>query len=296
MEVLKNCPACNSGNHHDYLNCKDHFLSGETFTIQECKDCGLLFTNPRPEADKLGSYYQSTEYISHSNSRKGLFNGIYQLVRKYTLSKKYSMIRELTQGRSIMDIGCATGEFLAMMKKNGWEVLGIEPDEKTRKQAEKLHSLPVFPEAHLNSLKDSSFDVISMWHVLEHVSDLRARMNDVQRLLKPGGILIIAVPNPESWDAHYYKTYWAAYDVPRHLYHFTKKSMDNLLSHFSFSVKKIVPMKFDSYYVSLLSEKYKGQKMKWISGLWNGYWSNCKARGKNNHSSLIFVVEKGRLN
>lgn len=292
MEELSFCPVCNSQSFSLYMNCQDHFLTGETFNIMECTNCGFRFTNPRPEYKELGRYYQSTAYISHSNTRKGLFNWIYQKVRKYTLAQKYRMISSLSAGSSILDIGCATGEFLAYMKKKSWITTGIEPDENARKMAVDNHQLHVFPESHINTLEEDSFDVITLWHVLEHVSDLKGRMQDLQRLLKPGGIILIAVPNSDSFDATHYKSNWAAYDVPRHLYHFTKESIEKLLKNYGFKLSKIFPMKFDAYYVSILSEKYGKNKLRWILGFWNGLCSNWRAKSKNNYSSLIFVVEK----
>jgi len=292
MESLKSCPVCQAASFSPVLSCKDHFLSLEVFEIAQCSHCGLRFTNPRPFADELGKYYQSTEYISHSNSKKGLFNSIYQLVRSYTLSRKYKLISQHARGTRILDIGCATGEFLHFMKTKGWETRGIEPDEAARKQAVLNYQLEVDNEKHLQSLDSESFDVITMWHVLEHVSDLQLRMKDLNRLLKPGGLLVIAVPNPDSGDAKTYGPFWAGYDVPRHLYHFTRESMSNLLGQHSFTLRKILPMKWDAFYVSLLSEKYRHGKMRWIPGIWNGFCSNRAAAKNSQYSSLIYLCGK----
>jgi len=291
MEVLKNCPVCGSQKFDPFISGKDFFLTGESFSILKCHDCGFRFTNPRPKAEDLGSYYESSEYISHSDSRKGLFASVYQMVRKYTLSRKLSLISKFQPKGKILDIGCATGQFLNYMVENGWNVTGIEPDEKTRSRAVSEYGLEVFPEEQLNILDKSSFDVITMWHVLEHVSDLNKRMEQLRNLLKPQGTLIIAVPNCDAYDAKKYGEFWAGYDLPRHLYHFTKSDIKLLLENHGFTIVNILPMKFDAFYVSLLSEKYKSGKMRWLPALWNGFWSNMKSGQKNGHSSLIYVIK-----
>jgi SAM-dependent methyltransferase len=291
MEVLKNCPICGSEKQNHFISGKDYFLTGESFEIVQCAKCGFRFTNPRPEADDLGKYYQSSEYISHSDTRKGIFAAIYQQVRKYTLGRKYAMISKFQPKGEILDIGCATGQFLYYMSQKGWKSTGIEPDEKTRNHAISEFGLEVFPEEQLNLFPKESFDVITMWHVLEHVSDLNGRMAQLNKSLKPSGTLIIALPNCEAWDAKKYGTFWAGYDLPRHLYHFTKPDVKLLLENFGFTIVNILPMKFDSYYVSLLSEKYESGKMRWLPAIWTGFMSNMKSGQKNGHSSLIYVAK-----
>lgn len=291
MEVLKNCPICGSEKQDRFISGKDYFLTGELFEIVQCGKCGFRFTNPRPEADDLGKYYQSSNYISHSDSRKGIFAAIYQQVRKYTLGRKYAMISKYQPKGEILDIGCATGQFLHFMTQHGWKSTGIEPDEKTRNHAISEFGLDVFPEDKLNTLPNDSFDVITMWHVLEHVADLNGRIAQLKKLLKPSGTLIIALPNCEAWDAKKYGTFWAGYDLPRHLYHFTKSDVKLLLENFGFTIVNILPMKFDSFYVSLLSEKYMSGNMRWMPAIWNGFVSNMKSGQKNGHSSLIYVAK-----
>jgi 2-polyprenyl-3-methyl-5-hydroxy-6-metoxy-1,4-benzoquinol methylase len=291
MELLKNCPVCGSEEFDLFISGKDYFLSGESFEIVKCHNCGFRFTNPRPGAKELGKYYQSTEYISHSDSRKGLLATVYQQVRKYTLSQKLSLISKLQEKGEILDIGCATGQFLHFMAEHGWKTTGIEPDEKTRAHAIIEFGLQVFPEEKLNSFRNASFDVITMWHVLEHVSALNERMEQLKKLLKPQGNLIIAVPNCDAYDAETYGAFWAGYDLPRHLYHFTKQDMELLMAKYGFTIVKILPMKFDAYYVSLLSEKYRYGKTRWFQALWNGFWSNCKSKQNNGYSSLIYVIK-----
>jgi len=292
MEILKNCPVCGSQTFDLFLSGKDYFLTGESFNIVKCRECGFRFTNPRPQANALGRYYESPEYISHSDSKKGLFASVYQQMRKYTLFQKYTLITKLQQKGEILDIGCATGQFLNYMAKHGWKCTGIEPDEKTRSHAISEYGLQVFAEGQLDLFEKSSFDVITMWHVLEHVSDLNARLMQLNKLLKPLGSLLVAVPNCDAYDAKKYGKFWAGYDLPRHLYHFTKSDVKLLMEKHGFTIVNILPMKFDAFYVSLLSEKYKSGKMRWIPAIWNGFWSNLKSKGENGHSSLIYVIKK----
>ena len=291
MEVLKNCPVCGAQKFDPFISGKDYFLTGEAFDIVKCHACGFRFTNPRPRAEDLGRYYESSDYISHSDTRKGFFASIYQMVRKYTLSRKLALISKFQQKGKILDIGCATGQFLNYMSEHGWNTTGIEPDEKTRSRAISDFGLEVFPQEQLNVFDKSSFDVITMWHVLEHVADLDERMLQLKNLLKPDGTIIIAVPNCNAYDAKKYGKFWAGYDLPRHLSHFTKEDVRLLLEKYGFTIVNILPMRFDAFYVSLLSEKYKSGKMRWMPALWNGFWSNLKSGQKNGHSSLIYVAK-----
>jgi 2-polyprenyl-3-methyl-5-hydroxy-6-metoxy-1,4-benzoquinol methylase len=293
MELLSNCPVCNNNKFSEFLQCKDHFLSKETFFILKCENCGLLFTNPRPDKKTIGQYYKSNQYISHSNTRKGIVNRIYHFVRSLNHRTKYKSISKIKSEGEILDIGCATGEFLAYFKKRGWKITGIEPDSDARKYAQNNYCLDVFPEDEIQSLGEKRFDVITLWHVLEHVPELNRRIQELYRLLKDDGILIIAVPNASSYDANHFGTYWAGYDVPRHLYHFNKEVIGRLFKKHHFICSDILPMKFDSFYISLLSEKYLSGKNKYFKAINTGIKSNCYARrNENNYSSLIFVLEK----
>ena len=293
MEGIEKCPICSSTEFELFLNCKDYTVSRETFSIVKCKICSFKFTNPRPETQHLGNYYKSEEYISHSNSSKGFINYTYQTVRKYTLLKKLQLISKFYKTGSLLDIGCGTGEFLNTCKNARWNVVGIEPDETVRKAAIKNYELDVKEENGIKDLLPSSFDIITMWHVLEHVPLLQERINDLIRLVKSNGIIIIAVPNCNSLDAKIYKEYWAAYDLPRHLYHFTPTDIENICKKSELKLINILPMIFDSFYVSLLSEKNKTGKSKIIRPLWNGLRSNLNAikTGKT-YSSQIYILRR----
>jgi 2-polyprenyl-3-methyl-5-hydroxy-6-metoxy-1,4-benzoquinol methylase len=293
MQNLSNCPICSASSFSSFLECKDNTVSRETFQIVQCDSCGFKFTNPRPEEDQLGKYYKSEEYVSHSNTAKGFINSTYQSVRKYTLLKKLQLISKYYKTGRILDIGCGTGEFLNTCKNAKWETIGIEPDDDAREMARKNYGLDVRNEKELNNLTNGSFDIISMWHVLEHVPKLNERVEELKRLIKQNGIIIIAVPNCNSQDAKTYKAEWAAYDLPRHLYHFTPKDIETLFKNHGMKVFRILPMIFDSFYVSMLSEKIKTGNTNIIRSLWNGFRSNVAAlKSGKTYSSQIYLIRK----
>ena len=293
METLNNCPVCNSTQFSQIMVCEDYTVSRETYPIVQCSSCGFKFTNPRPEANELGKYYKSEDYVSHSNTKKGFINSTYQSVRKYTLLKKLQLISKYFKTGKILDIGCGTGEFLNICKNAKWNTIGIEPSPDARKMAIENYGLDVREEAEINNLESGSFDIITMWHVLEHVPNLNERIEDIKRLIKPNGVIIIAVPNCESLDAKIYKENWAAYDVPRHLYHFTHKDIELIFKNHDLEMFRILPMVFDSFYVSMLSEKIKTGKTNIIRSMWNGLRSNLAAikTGKT-YSSQIYLIRK----
>lgn len=294
MQKIDVCPVCNSTTFENYLSCDDHTVSHSTFTIVRCNNCTFKFTNPRPDSNEIVKYYESVDYISHSNTSTGLFNKIYQAIRNYTISKKFKLVSNYVSRGTLLDIGCGTGEFLNYFSQRGWDVCGVEPGASARNLAIKNYKLKVVGEDLITSMKDMSYDVITMWHVLEHVHFLNERLKQINRILNSEGLLIIAVPNYTSYDANYYKEKWAAYDVPRHLYHFSPQTITRLLSLNGFELVKTLPMKFDSYYVSMLSEKYKSGKINYIKAGIIGFISNLKAKVKNNnsYSSQIYLFKK----
>ncbi len=296
MEILKECPACGSENHSFVRKCKDFTVSAEIFSIVQCNSCSLLFTNPRPDNMEISRYYESKDYISHSNSDAGLFNKAYKLIRNYSIRKKLQLIEEHHSGtqKFLLDIGCGTGEFLNACQNAGWTVKGIEPSHNAREQAKKNWSLNVFEESGINKLiEQEKQNVITMWHVLEHVHALKTRLGQVNSLLAKDGLFIVAVPNPTSWDAKYYEENWAAYDVPRHLYHFSPDVLKKIVSNFGFKHIASKPMPFDAFYVSILSEKYKTGKSGLFSALKSGLLSNSKAgKSAESYSSVIYIFRK----
>lgn len=289
----ENCLICDNKAFTTVINVKDYFLTGEEFAIYKCSECGLLITRPMPELSKLGSYYASENYISHSDEQKDLLSKVYHFVRNYTHKRKYKLLKKYSSGNSVLDIGCATGEFLHYCASQGMKTTGVEPNDKARLIAQSRFKLEVATEPEIGSLETESFDLITMWHVLEHVPDLNHRMQDIYRLLRKDGFAFIALPNHASYDASFYYRFWAAWDVPRHLYHFDRKSLSALATKHGFEVVSALPMLFDSYYVSLLSEKYMKGKQSYFKAFLRGFVSNSKARtGTGEYSSLIYVLRK----
>lgn len=289
---MNTCPWCYTPSESKYLHLKDYFLSKEDFDIYECKQCGLLFTNPRPTPDIIGKYYQSDEYYSHQQNKKGFIPRIYEKVKTINLKNKVNMaIGGLSKGK-LLDIGCGVGDFLFQVKKNHWEIMGIEPSEDAKIIAEsRLGFCPLSPDDY-KTLPDASFDVITLWHVLEHVDDLHFQTSEITRLLKPGGRLITALPNFQSFDCQYFNDKWAAWDVPRHLQHFSPGTLQKLFVSQGFSYMDTKKLVWDAYYISFLSERYAQKNLPLIRGAWVGLRSNCKAHRSGNYSSLVYRFQK----
>ena len=294
MQSLSTCPVCGSEKLILFLSCVDYTVSKEMFQIFKCENCSFKFTNPRPAANEIGKYYQSQDYISHSNSKKGILNKLYQSIRKITISQKLNIIKKYVSRGTLLDVGCGTGEFLNFCKTQGWHTSGIEPDNNARIYAKETYGLTIHDEDFIKIIPAKSFDVISLWHVLEHVYNLNDRIVDLKQIVKDSGLIIIAVPNNTSLDANYYKEYWAAYDLPRHLYHFTQQTLTQLFEKHGLKLIKTLPMRFDSFYVSMLSEKYKTGKINYGKAILKGLSSNLNAalKKENNYSSLIYIFQK----
>jgi len=292
MEVLSSCPVCGQTAFSDFMKCKDHFLSGEEFTVVSCNNCGFRFTNPRPDAGESSKYYESKEYISHNAQKQNLLNIVYRQVRTWSIRRKFLLVKKYSAGNSLLDIGCGTGEFLAYCSGNGFTTTGVEPNENARKFAVESLRQNIKTESFFNDPVAGQFDIITLWHVLEHIHELNDRMEKIAALLKPSGTLIIAVPDSNSWDATYYNEYWAAWDLPRHIFHFTPGTMRKLAARYKFNVEEILPMKLDAFYISLLSEKYKTGHQNYFRAILNGIKSNHQAKktGKD-YSSLIYILK-----
>ena len=293
----------NKDNLHPFLSLNDYALTQEKFELYLNKELDMLVTIPKPTNEQLGKYYEDTAYLPHTDSNKSFFDKIYQFVKKHAIKNKVTLINSLkTESKTVLDIGIGTGDFLLACQKNGWSVTGIEPNKNARILAQekfeqffKNNSSNLFYDS-LKNLQESQsqnspkFDVITMWHVLEHVPEVENYIKQLKSFLKPNGTLIIAVPNFKSYDAFYYGKFWAAFDVPRHLYHFSKKSIKTLFGNENMIVYKIFPMKVDSFYVSLLSEKYKTGKMNYFMGFLIGLQSNLKALVSDEYSSHIYLI------
>jgi 2-polyprenyl-3-methyl-5-hydroxy-6-metoxy-1,4-benzoquinol methylase len=297
LEKLTHCPICHHTEFSPFLTCKDYTVSKEFFEIVSCNHCNFKFTNPRPSFESIAPYYHSDDYISHSNTKKGILSQIYQRVRKQALKTKLKHIEKesgLKKG-NILDYGCGTGEFLNICKQNQWQITGIEPEQNARQQAENLTKEIIFESIFEEDLENKKFDVITLWHVLEHIHLLDETLQKIFQLLNENGKLLIAVPNCASADAQKWKEFWAAYDVPRHLYHFTPQTLSLLMQKHNAKVEKFLEMPYDAYYISLLSRKNKTEKMNFLGGFLDGWNSNQWAKNNSfNYSSILYVISKKR--
>ena len=282
----------NPSNANKFLKVKDYSVTKENFELYKDVDLDLVYTHPQPQENQLSRYYESEDYISHTDGHRSLFEKVYQLVKNRALKNKIKLINKFhRQKGNLLDIGAGTGDFLLSATKNGWNGKGIEPNAKAKAIAVKKGGSFVESTIFLHS---NSFDVITMWHVLEHIPNLELQIKELKRLLKPNGTIFIAVPNFNSFDAKHYGSYWAAYDVPRHLWHFSTKAITILFEREELQLEKVIPMSYDAFYVSLLSEKYKTGKMNYLSAFIIGIRSNFKAKQTLEYSSHIYVIKNNK--
>jgi 2-polyprenyl-3-methyl-5-hydroxy-6-metoxy-1,4-benzoquinol methylase len=284
VTTYNNCPLCGAENISEFLKAKDHLLTSETFLIFKCRSCSFVFTQGIPPADEIGRYYQSQDYISHSDTRKGLMNNLYHLGRTFMLRKKYRMVKKFSKGKKLLDIGTGTGYFPGYMKKKGFQVTGVEIDPKAREFAKEEFGVQVYaPKDFIDHKIKGNFDVITLWHVLEHLDNFDLYLERMLEQLEPGGSLVIALPNCSALDARYYKEFWAGYDVPRHLWHFTPSTLKILAEKHGLEIKMMKRLMLDPFYNSMLSEKYKGNRVFMILGI---------AIGKLAYIESLFNIKK----
>lgn len=267
---------------------RDYSVSKEIFELHHNPEYDILITFPKPSLEKLPSYYESDDYISHTDGKRSLFERAYHFIKGIALKNKLKLINEQSPKGKLLDIGAGTGDFLVVAQNDGWQITGIEPSAKAKAIA--INKGVTFAEK-LSELESHSFDIITMWHVLEHVPNLEEHIDELKRLIKPTGTIIIAVPNFKSFDADFYGKYWAAFDVPRHIWHFSKTAIEKLFAEKGMKLVKVLPMKFDSFYVSLLSEKYKSGKMNFIRAFFVGWKSNLSAKKTKEYSSQIYIIK-----
>ena len=290
-----NCPHCDSDEVKEFLSTKDYFITRDPFFVYECDNCKVLFTYPVPENSVLYSkYYKSDNYLSHNKKASDLFSRLYRAVQKINIKKKIKLLEEVNKSgeKKMLEIGAGTGDFMAACGNYGWRCFGVEPSDKARAVAIEFNKINLAPT--INEIGESGFSIITLWHVLEHIADLGETIEKLKSLLSPNGRLIIAVPNHRSFDARHYKQFWAGYDVPRHLYHFNKTSLSSIMKASGFDMIKTYPMIFDSFYVSLLSEKYKHNKLiiNYLYGFTIGLISNISSVLTGESSSIIFIFQK----
>ncbi|MGI9545811.1 MAG: class I SAM-dependent methyltransferase [Flavobacteriaceae bacterium] len=286
MEQLKRDSDRTRNSMEHFLSTKDFLVSGEEFTLMHDRDRDCLMTSPRVK--DLAPYYHSENYISHTDTKKGLLPGLYQLAKKISTGRKIKLInRYAGKEKSLLDIGAGTGEFLVEAVKRGYDIAGVEPNKLARKRAADK-GVDLMEEL----LLDRKFQIITLWHVLEHLPDPDLEIKKIINLLTDKGTLFIAVPNFRSYDAHHYNEYWAAYDVPRHIWHFSQKAIQDLFEAHGMEIVETRPMYFDAYYISMLSEKYKSGRDRYLNAIYNGFLSNWKARNTGEYSSLLYIIQK----
>ncbi|HEX2968896.1 MAG TPA: class I SAM-dependent methyltransferase [Bacteroidales bacterium] len=294
MVHYDSCPLCSSATFVLKFNCTDYYVSKEVFPVIECSTCGFTFTGDHPEESEIARYYESDEYISHSDTRQGAVNRLYRLARNFMLVRKTRLVKKVTgirEGKTL-DIGSGTGYFAAAMKKEGWHSEGIEINRKARDFSRSEFGLEVFEPSEIKNLKSGDYDCITLWHVLEHFNDPDSYMKEISRLLKQGGKCIIALPNNKSFDSLHYKEFWAAWDVPRHLWHYNPGTFRKYCEKSSFELININTLPLDAVYISILSEKYKKSKLPLIKGAIKGMWFLVESIfNREKASSLVYILE-----
>lgn len=294
LETVLQCPVCGNETISPFITCVDYLVSQKPFTIQQCTKCQFRLTNPRPNADEISAYYKSDQYISHNDRGKGLISSVYRGVRSYTLRQKLRLINRLNNGPGqLLDVGCGTGAFLETAQTGKWTVAGMEPDPDARSITEKKIKSTIAPSL-ASVTQGKPFDVVTLWHVLEHVSDLTNTIRLLHELSTSTGVVIIAVPNSDSYDANFYGEHWAAYDVPRHLYHFTPTTIEALFKQHGFVLAEKHPMWFDAFYIAMLSSRYRTGKTDYAESVRVGLTSNAQALRTNQASSVIYVFKKAQ--
>ncbi len=291
--IVKNCPACGSSKYEKVLSASDYLVSDESFDIMECNDCSIRFTSPITDRNEIGYYYQSDDYVSHTGKGNSIINVIYRLVRNFTLRSKKKTVQKYAHKKSglILDIGCGTGGFLKTMKQSGWKTNGVEMNNSARQLAERNTNSAIMNQDQFFK-HELKYDVITLWHSLEHLYELDQYLTKITESLNDNGLVLIAVPNYKSFDAKYYKHNWAAYDVPRHLYHFSFKAMLNLMEKYGFEIVEYKQLLFDSFYVSLLSEISVRLRRNVVRAMlvgWKSYWQGRQDSKKG--SSILYILE-----
>lgn len=287
MEEVKECPVCENRQFIPFLTCEDYLVSHQAFTIKYCENCKLKLTSPRPTVDEIGYYYESEKYTSHHDDGKGLLDIVYRGIREIALKQKRTLIQSFTQHKgNVLDVGCGTGAFLETCQKAGWQIAGVEVNKDVRNRTSQKLQIPI--AASVNELPEHPYDIITLWHVLEHIANLNETLEEIKKRIAKNGTLLIAVPNPESYDAKHFGKFWAAYDVPRHLFHFAPTVIEVLLKKHGFKLVRSEPMPFDAYYISLLSTKYQTGQMQYLKSIRIGMTSNRQAKKTGNASSMIY--------
>ena len=291
MKSENQCPVCGKVQLDKVFDVLDFRGSNERFGLLRCNGCSFVLTSPRPLDNELGKYYPKSTYVSHNEKPKGVFDRIYFQVQKANLRDKLKKILRHSKTGALLDYGCGSGSFLGFMQQNGWKVEGVELSKEAAEIARKRTDSAIWsPDEFV--IQPNKYDVISLWHVLEHLPDFERVVEKLKASLKPGGVLLIAVPNHKSYDANYFGKNWAAWDVPIHLWHFNREVMTQLAKNWNMNFEETLPMPFDAFYVSMLSAQNKKKKLWFLEGALRGLISNVKAKSNKEASSLIYILKK----
>jgi 2-polyprenyl-3-methyl-5-hydroxy-6-metoxy-1,4-benzoquinol methylase len=288
------CLVCGSNSRRPFLTVDNRFNVSQKFHLVQCQDCGFVYLSPRPEEKSITQYYQDSGYQPHQKEALSLSGKLYQLVRIWNNHYKRRLIEKFSAKGKILDYGCGTGEFLLEMKNSGWETYGFEPTASAVAIAVD-YGLNIIPD--LRSIKEK-VNVVTLWHVLEHVHDARTLLVDLQKILDPAGLLCIALPNRRSLDAVLFKQNWVAYDVPRHLYHFSAADLEKFLNSEGFKIESIKSLPFDPWYNSFLSAslEFRNSRLKLLGiGLPKSIFAAAAVNflsflSKKNNSSIIYLA------
>ena len=289
------CPLCSSEKIGLQFNCTDHFVSNKEFLVFKCERCGFSFTQDYPEESEIARFYESDNYISHNDTSEGFSNKLYRFSRSIMLRRKKKLIQNITglKKGNILDIGSGTGHFVNAMKNAGWRAKGIEINENARNFAITHFDVNITTPDKIPAIEADAFDCVTLWHVLEHFHDPYKYISEIYRLVKPGAICVIALPNCSSYDAEHYKRFWAAWDVPRHLWHFNPTTFRNFSEQSGFKLESLRTLPLDVFYISRLSEKYKGSSLSFLKGMSKALvFSFLSVFKKKKSSSVIYILRK----
>ena len=268
---------------------KDYLVTGSSFEVRLDQQTQIAHTYPQPSEDELGKYYASEEYISHGNKKRSVIERVYAIAQKIMLKQKEQWLtKHSKQNKRYLDFGCGTAALVQHLNQKNWEAYGVEPSEKARNFS--IVKERLYPS--LEELPQKDFDVIALWHVLEHLSDPAKSLKAFYDRLDHQGHLFLALPNFNSYDAKYYENFWAAYDVPRHLWHFSAKGIIGLCEENGFEFVESKGLGLDAFYVSYLSERHQKNKVAFIKGMIVGCWSNLLALFTQEYSSKLYVFKK----
>jgi SAM-dependent methyltransferase len=290
------CPLCKSTEISPLLTCTDYLVTREDFELCRCGQCGFIFTKDFPDEKDAGHYYESPDYISHTDSSRTIFEKAYRAARKVMLRRKRNLVLRICGLKTgfVLDIGSGTGHFLNAMKEAGWSVTGIEINDDAREYSSSHFGLDVYPPELMRTIPSQGYDCITLWHVAEHLNDLSGYFREIGRLIRPGGSLIVALPNSNSFDSGHYGRFWAAWDVPRHLWHFDPETFSMFSEKMGFDVTSVSVLPLDVFYISILSEKNKRSIAGAMTGIIKGmYFSFLAIFNKMKGSSMVYVLKPG---